>query len=52
MRTVTSHMRTGRREPVHEITAQCAEFAREASGGGGGLLHVFVPYATAEVAVM
>jgi secondary thiamine-phosphate synthase enzyme len=49
---VTFHVRTGRRETVHDITAQCAEFARQASGGGDGLLHVFVPHATAGVAVM
>jgi secondary thiamine-phosphate synthase enzyme len=43
---------TGHREAVHDITAACAEFARAASGGGDGLLHVFVPHATAGVAVL
>jgi secondary thiamine-phosphate synthase enzyme len=37
---------------VFDITAQCADFARQASGGGDGLLHVFVPHATAGVAVI
>ena len=45
-------MHTGSRDVVHDITQQCAGFAREASGGGDGLLHVFVPHATAGVALM
>lgn len=52
MKTMTFHVRTGRRDSVYDITAQCAEYTREASGGGDGLLHVFVPHATAGVAVM
>ena len=43
---------TGSRETVQDITGECAEFARTASGGGDGLLNVFVPHATAGVAVM
>ncbi len=45
-------MHTGRNDVVHDITRQCTDFAREASGGGDGLLHVFVPHATAGVAVL
>ncbi|MCP2294576.1 secondary thiamine-phosphate synthase enzyme [Nocardia amikacinitolerans] len=41
---------TGRREVVHDITPQCAEFA--GSAGGDGLLHVFVPHATAGIAII
>jgi secondary thiamine-phosphate synthase enzyme len=52
MKTTVIDVHTGRRETVHDITAACAEFAREASGGGDGLLHVFVPHATAGVAVL
>ena len=52
METSTFSVRTGRRETVHDITAQCEEFARAASGGGDGLLHIFVPHATAGVAVL
>jgi secondary thiamine-phosphate synthase enzyme len=52
MKTMTFHVRTGSRDSVHDITAQCAEYARKSSEGGGGLLHVFVPHATAGVAVM
>jgi secondary thiamine-phosphate synthase enzyme len=34
------------------MITECAEFARSASGGGDGLLHVFVPHATAGVALL
>ncbi|GAA3101761.1 secondary thiamine-phosphate synthase enzyme YjbQ [Nonomuraea salmonea] len=43
-------MATGSRETVHDITAECAEFVR--GQGGDGLLHVFVPHATAGVALL
>jgi secondary thiamine-phosphate synthase enzyme len=46
------NVRTGGRETVHDITGECAQFARDASGGGDGLLHVFVPHATAGVALI
>jgi secondary thiamine-phosphate synthase enzyme len=45
-------VKTGNREVVADITAACAEFARSASGGGDGLLHVFVPHATAGIALL
>ena len=45
-------VKTGSRESVADITAACAEFARTASGGGDGLLHVFVPHATAGIALI
>jgi secondary thiamine-phosphate synthase enzyme len=44
--------RTGNRDAVADITGECAEFARAASGGGDGLLHVFVPHATAGIALI
>jgi secondary thiamine-phosphate synthase enzyme len=52
MKTEIFPVHTGRRDAVFDITAQCADFARQASGGGDGLLHVFVPHATAGVAVI
>jgi len=52
MKTTTFVVRTGGRECVADITARCAEFASEAAGGGDGLLHVFVPHATAGIAIM
>lgn len=45
-------VRTGSRETVHDITGECTEFAGRAAGGGDGLLHVFVPHATAGIALM
>jgi len=49
MRSGTFSIRTGSREAVIDITPQCAEFVRRESDG---LLHVFVPHATAGVAVL
>ena len=43
---------TGSREVVHDLTAQCAAFCREAAAGRDGLLHVWVPHATAGIAVL
>jgi len=48
--TTTLEVRTGDGERVLDITAQAAEFARTV--GGDGLLHVFVPHATAGLAIM
>ena len=42
-------VRTGEREVVHDLTTRCRDFVR---GRGDGLLHVFVPHATAGVAVL
>ena len=52
MRTTTFRLRTAGRECVMDITDRCADFARQAADGGDGLLHVFVPHATAGVAIM
>jgi len=52
MRTITFSLRTGGAPGVHDITRQCQEFARDAATGGDGMLHVFVPHATAGIAVM
>ena len=52
MKTSTIRLHTGGRERVCDITRQCEDFAREASRGGDGLLHVFVPHATAGIVVM
>ncbi|MBV9450819.1 MAG: YjbQ family protein [Streptosporangiaceae bacterium] len=45
-------VRTGGREVVLDITEECASFAADAASGGDGLLHVFVPHATAGIAVL
>lgn len=52
MRTTTFGVRTGGSDQVVDITARCAEFARQAARGGDGLLHVFVPHATAGIVIM
>jgi secondary thiamine-phosphate synthase enzyme len=52
MKTTTFEVHTGRTPAVRDITRQCDQFARESAGGGDGLLHVFVPHATAGVAIL
>ncbi|MBO0839044.1 MAG: YjbQ family protein [Actinobacteria bacterium] len=49
---MTFDVYTGSQPTVHDITNQCEQFARESSAGGDGLLHVFVPHATAGLAVL
>ncbi|WHM39938.1 YjbQ family protein [Streptomyces sp. BPTC-684] len=43
---------TGTSETVTDLTGECERFLREAAGGGDGLLNVFVPHATAGIAVI
>ena len=52
MKTQIIEVHTGGRETVRDITSQCAGFAKTASDGCDGLLHVFVPHATAGIAVI
>ena len=52
METEIIQVRTGSREGVFDITGPCADFAAGSSGGGDGLLHVFVPHATAGLALI
>ena len=49
MDSQTIRVRTGARPVVHDLTDECAEFV---SGSGDGLLNVFVPHATAGVAIL
>ena len=49
MESTVLTVRTGDREVVHDLTAECRRFVR---GRGDGLLHVLVPHATAGVAVL
>ena len=44
-------VRTGDRETVRDITGECTRFV-EGAGSPDGLLHVFVPHATAGLAVL
>ncbi|MFJ2262595.1 secondary thiamine-phosphate synthase enzyme YjbQ [Streptomyces sp. NPDC087844] len=43
---------SGSSEAVVDLTRACETFLREAAGGRDGLLNVFVPHATAGVAVL
>ena len=52
MQSRVIEVRTGGRETVYDLTGACHEFVREAAGGGDGLLHLWVPHATAGVAVI
>ena len=49
MRSETLTIRTGSRPVVRDITAECAAFVADEQDG---LLHVFVPHATAGLAIM
>jgi secondary thiamine-phosphate synthase enzyme len=52
MKTQIIEVRTGNSETIRDITRDCAQFAASASDGGDGLLHVFVPHATAGIALI
>ena len=49
MRSETLEVRTGGRDAVHDLTEECRRFV---SGERDGLLHVFVPHATAGIAIL
>ena len=51
MRSEEIEIRTGGRETVRDITRECGRFLDDV-GGGDGLLHVFVPHATAGLVLM
>ncbi|MBY8882948.1 secondary thiamine-phosphate synthase enzyme YjbQ [Actinacidiphila acidipaludis] len=53
--TFTTHVievETGSTETVHDLTSACTAFLRDAARGRDGLLNVFVPHATAGIAVI
>ncbi|GAA4805376.1 YjbQ family protein [Tomitella cavernea] len=49
MKSETFSVHTGADEVVYDLTGRCREFA---AGDGDGLLHVFVPHATAGIAII
>jgi len=51
MRSELRTYRTGDLETVLDLTSDCAEFVAS-SGHGDGLLHIFVPHATAGIALI
>jgi secondary thiamine-phosphate synthase enzyme len=52
MHTRVIDVSTGSRETVYDLTGECAAFVREVAGDADGLLHVWLPHATAGLAVM
>ncbi|MBL1068102.1 YjbQ family protein [Streptomyces sp. 7-21] len=51
-RTSVLHVTTGSTESVTDLTRDCEEFLAQAAAGRDGLLNVFVPHATAGVAIL
>ena len=49
MRSTTIQVRTGGRDVVQDLTRECASFVADEQDG---LLHVFVPHATAGLAIL
>ncbi|WP_026931660.1 secondary thiamine-phosphate synthase enzyme YjbQ [Glycomyces tenuis] len=49
--TTTLRLTTGHRETIRDLTGECAAFLHEI-GARDGLLNVFVPHATAGVAII
>jgi secondary thiamine-phosphate synthase enzyme len=43
---------TGRAETTYDLTGECVAYLRDVAGGGDGLLHVWVPHATAGLAII
>jgi secondary thiamine-phosphate synthase enzyme len=52
MKSELIEVSTGHRETVSDITGDCSRFLAGAAAGGDGLLHVFVPHATAGLVLM
>ncbi|ARQ71928.1 secondary thiamine-phosphate synthase enzyme YjbQ [Streptomyces marincola] len=51
-RTTVLHVTTGSSETVTDLTGDCESFLAEQARGADGLLNVFVPHATAGVAIL
>lgn len=43
---------TGSADAVHDLTRECERFVSSYAGDASGLLHVFVPHATAGIAII
>jgi secondary thiamine-phosphate synthase enzyme len=48
----TLQVRTGGRDVVRDLTRECREFVAAYGDEASGLLHVFVPHATAGIAII
>ncbi len=51
MHTTEIEVETGNREVVHDLTGACQRFLAD-TGASDGLLHVWVPHATAGLAIL
>lgn len=52
LHTQVLRVTTGSSETVHDLTRDCESFLAEAARGRDGLLNVFVPHATAGIAIL
>jgi secondary thiamine-phosphate synthase enzyme len=52
MESEVVRVRTGSRDVVHDLTAECERFVASYAADASGLLHVFVPHATAGIAII
>ncbi|WP_431038790.1 YjbQ family protein [Streptomyces sp. P6-2-1] len=52
LHTETLRIRTGAEERVHDLTADCARFLAAHAADRDGLLNLFVPHATAGLAIL
>ena len=52
MTSVRLQVRTGTERGFTDLTGACRRFVAEQAGGGDGLLSVFVPHATAGLAIL
>jgi secondary thiamine-phosphate synthase enzyme len=52
MKTDVIEVTTGGQETVHDLTEECERFLSRAAAGTDGVLHIFVPHATAGIALL
>ena len=52
MHSETVQVHTGSRPVVHDLTPECRAFVSSYAAEDNGLLHVFVPHATAGIAIL
>ncbi|WP_406098914.1 secondary thiamine-phosphate synthase enzyme YjbQ [Streptomyces sp. NBC_01013] len=50
--TSVLHLTTGTTETVTDLTSDCEQFLTRAAAGRDGLLNIFVPHATAGIAIL
>lgn len=52
MDTRIIRVRTGAAEATYDLTGECGAYVRDVAAGGDGLLHVWLPHATAGLAII